>query len=300
MLPAFPLAPRIANALALLGLPVFLTIFLGPQAARAQDDPEAELFVSSGPETLVTLTFSAGFDTAEHFSDHQTQDAQGHTRFSSLGPAELIGSTLLSSIDGSAFADQGILRSRIQITPQDTDLYTATSTAAYTDTFTVTAPGQEGQAGQLHLEYAIDGTATGTALTLAAALSLTLIGEDNLQMTEPFSQAFGTFGEAFDITFTDEDPLTTTLDIDIVFGEPVTYGASLGLTLLGEGELDFSNTVEFVGARVTNANDQPVLDALIDSQAGIAYGIQSIPEPSTSTLLLLAGLFLLHARPRRR
>ncbi len=262
---------------------------------QGQGTSTEELFVSSDPETLVTLTFSLGFDTTEHYSDHQTRIVTGETPFASLDAGDLAGSGLLGTVSGSAFADQGTLRSTIEITPQplDTNFYTATSTAAFTDTFTVSAPGQEGQSGTLHLEYAIDGRATGTASTLAAALSLTLIGEDNFTLTEPFSESFATIGSPFDITFTSEDPLTTTLDIDIVFGQELTYGASLGLTLIGEGKLDFSDTVRFTGASVTQDGLGPVPGATIESRAGITYGdLNTIPEPGTTALLLLSVIGL--------
>ena len=150
------------------------------------------------------------------------------------------------------------------------------------------------------MEYAIDGRATGTASTLGAALSLSLIGEDNFQLTDPFSQSFVTPGSDFDITFTPENPLTTTLDIEFVFGEPVTYGASLGLTLIGEGKLDFSDTVRFTNATVTNDKDELVINATINSKGGIGYGkIPAIPEPSTASLMLLACSALLTQRRQR-
>lgn len=257
------------------------------QGTQPSDD---ELFVSSGPETLVTLTFSMGFDTTEHYSDRDAEAPNLASPFSQLGPTDLAASALAGSVTGATFAGQGTLRSMIEITPPDTNFYAATSTAAFTDTVTVEAPGLEGQSGTLHLEYSIDGRATGTVNTLAAALSLTLIGEDNFELTEPFSQAFGTLGSPFDITFTPEDPLTTTLDVDIVFGEPLTYGASLGLTLLGEGRLDFADTVQFTDASITQGAGQPVMDAQLFSQAGMAYGqLNTIPEP-TSTALVLIGL----------
>jgi hypothetical protein len=217
-----------------------------------------------------------------------------------LGAADLAGSEFGGNLTGSAFADQGVLRSTVSIDPQGDGFYTATSTAAYTDTVTLTAPGLEGQTGTLHLEFSVDGRATGTPATLAAALSLTLIGEDNFALTEPFSQSFGTLGSAFDETISPGDPLTTSLDMEIVFWEAATYGASLGLTLLGEGTLDFSNTVQFTGATVTNANQAFVEDAAIRSQAGLAYGnLRAIPEPSSACLVLLSLVMMTSWRNRR-
>jgi hypothetical protein len=265
------------------------------QLVQAQDvDPT--LFESSSPETLVTLTFSADL-AIEHYGDHHEQTPDS-AFFSNLGPADLASSNLLGAVTGSAFSDQGVLRSKIEITPSDSRIYTASSTVSFTDTFILQADNETGQSGTLPLEFAIAGRAPGTASTLASALSLTLIGGDNFQRTDPFSQPFVT-GSDFDLTFTADDPLTTTLDIDFVFGESVTYGASLSLTLIGEGNLDFSDTLRLLNASVTNDKDELILDAKINSEAGIAYGkIGVIPEPSSTSLLILGAIGVL-ARRRR-
>lgn len=284
------------------GLAPFTLLMFAANALAQTESSDETLFESSTPETLVTLTFSTGFDTVEHYSDHHSLDSStGDTPFSALGPADLNASDLRNSLTGSAFAGQGVLRSKIEIDPQGDGIYTATSTAAYTDTVTLFAPGMEGQTGTLHLEFSVDGRAIGTPATLAAALSLTLIGEDNFAMTEPFTRAFGTLGSAFDIIHDADDPLTTSLDMEVVFGEAKTYGASLGLTLLGEGSLDFSNTVTFTGATVTHhATGESIADAAIFSRAGIAYGdLKPIPEPS-ATGMWLVTLCLAATRRRRR
>jgi hypothetical protein len=189
------------------------------------------------------------------------------------------------------------------------------SVAGFTDTITIFADGQGGEAGTLHLEYELDGTVNvGTGAFGSVSIDLlnadlpelenlddpnALEGVDTYDsQAETFIDFSGTGG----LTQTFEkgvNPLMVSLDIPITFGTPINYGAALFLLLAGEGDLDFSNTLEFTDATVSDAIGQTIINAGVASNAGISYGgLNAVPEPSVAFLMIAS--FAIGLGRRRR
>ncbi|MGI9243133.1 MAG: hypothetical protein ACR2RV_20215 [Verrucomicrobiales bacterium] len=212
------------------------------------------------------------------------------------------GNSLTEIATGSASAEVGTLRARatgFSNTP------ITLSVAGFTDTITIFADGEGGQSGTLHLEYELDGTVFVKGGSFGS-ISLDLLNQDLPELEnldDPLAlegaDTYDSYAETFIdiIEFSDlsqtyvkgVNPLVVSLDIPINFGTPINYGAALFLLMYGEGDLDFSNTLEFSDAVVTNAIGEEVIGAGVASNSGIAYGgLNAVPEPHSSMLVLTA------------
>jgi hypothetical protein len=214
---------------------------------------------------------------------------------------------------GSAYVEHGVIRSLVTgVAPSPMLSNIVLSVAGFTDSITLFAEGQEGMAGNLHLEFSLDGSIDAKAGSFAS-VSLSLLNRDLPELEnldDPLAlngaDVFDNYSEAFydpagdtAVTYTPEDPLMVTLDIPVNFGEEVNYGAALFLIMSGEGTLDFSHTIEFTDASVTDLGGQAVSDVGITSSAGIGYGsLTAIPEPGAPILIAIGIIACLGWRRR--
>ena len=254
---------------------------------------------SQEQSTFVGLSISDGIVTEEYtFVDEIIPG--GPPTVSIIDATTLAPSTLTAIGTGSARAELGQMGSRV--TGHDPTALLL-SVAGFTDTVTLFADGQEGAAGTLHLDYELDGSVFVKAGSIAS-VSLNLVNFDLPELenlddplalegadtysnhTEFFFDLEADISQTFDPEI---NPIPVSLQIPIEFGQPVNYGAALFLLLYGEGDLDFSQTLHFTGASVTDASDGELSGVGIQSAAGMGYaGLVAVPEPSVGLLLAVA------------
>ncbi len=275
----------------------------------------ALLLCSGASESLLAQSTFAGvsFQEGELADEYSlvTEWVSGDPLPTSIIDEKSFNGTSLSEIaSGSASAELGVLRAR---TSGFSSAPITLAVAGFTDTITLFADGQGGEAGTLHLEYELDGAVSVKAGSFGS-VSLDLLNQDLPELEnldDPFAlegaDTYDSYADVFfdplnDLSQTFEkgvNPLVVTLDIPINFGTPINYGAALFLLMYGEGDLDFSQTLEFTDASVSNATGEVVNGVGVASNSGIAYGsLNAIPEPSVS-LLTLAALALGLGRRRR-
>lgn len=231
---------------------------------------------------------------------------------STIAPSSFNGSSTEAIASGSAAAELGILRARATGTSSAPIVL---SVAGFTDTITLFAEGQVGEPGTLHLEYELDGTVFVKAGSFGS-VSLDLLNQDLPELEtlddpaalegadtyDSHAEVFSDFVTFSDLSQTFEkgvNPLVVTLDIPISFGTPINYGAALFLLMYGEGDLDFSQTLEFTDATVSDSEGLMISEVGIASSAGLNYGaFNAVPEPSAA-MLVLAALAIAGTRRRR-
>ena len=231
---------------------------------------------------------------------------------STIAPTSFNGNSLEAIASGSATAEVGILRARAS---GSSSAPIVLSVAGFTDTITLFADGQVGEPGTLHLEYELDGTVFVKAGSFGS-VSLDLLNQDLPELEtlddpaalegadtyDSHAEVFSDFVTFSDLSQTFEkgvNPLVVTLDIPISFGTPINYGAALFLLMYGEGDLDFSQTLEFTDATVSDSEGLMISEVGIASSAGLNYGaFNAVPEPSAA-VLALAALAMAGTRRRR-
>ena len=248
--------------------------------------------------TFVGLSISDGVDTEEYTFVDEIVPGDSPT-ISEIDGTTLAPSLLTAIGTGSARAEQGIMRSQVTGLDPTSQLL---AVSGFTDTITLHAEGQEGAPGTLHLDYELDGSVFVPAGSIAS-VSLTLLNFDlpelenledplALEGADTYSNHsefyFDPAGNTSQTYESGVNPLTVTLEIPVEFGLPVNYGAALFLLLFGEGDLDFSHTLEFTGASVSGSDDQVMDGVMIDSAGGMGYaGLTAVPEPSIGIFLAI-------------
>jgi hypothetical protein len=150
-----------------------------------------------------------------------------------------------------------------------------TGSATVTDTYTPTAPGRSGQAGQLVLTFSLSGS---TALTNS---------DNDFDAVAEFNAIVRTGGNShnlFDQGGVFRGPAVIIWPIDIVYGQPFTLLVHLAASAYARyddtfAQADFSHTAEIASFEFRDANGAPIQGVTVTSQSGVNPFETTTTEP---------------------
>jgi len=180
---------------------------------------------------------------------------------------------------------------------------------SYQDTITISSATKNGQLGQLHLGYHIDGSVSQGGVADAFLQVGVRVFAPTLQnyVADYNTSQNGSYAVSKVFTFTYGTPFDLYLSMQAMVGTAVDLSGSgynlVNRTGAGSGQVNFINTLIVNQLTTNDINDVNVADSIFTADSGATYtqaGVQT-PEPGSMALvgLALPGLLLLRLRTTR-